>query len=722
MPPFKPPVNHTTPQSTSAGPRLAPGVRKRKPDGASNTTAAKRARQVEATRSNVLRDSPFLDPFHPAAAPYTFEPEMSVAESEELTRQLQHQELATATEGSREMGRPGDGFELGDAADADEDEYDSDAPIDPILRNDSQHRQHEQQDFIPASEDNRKQPSSSSLMSPISLTRPRPQVNPAQPFIPSGRTSTAAASRAPSATPSRPTSAVPSMRGSTPLSDAFGSRRTLATPASSVFKPTQRRHPVQPSKTSQATANQSFRTPDLPLARRAGFSTASDSVQRHPGGPPKQASANTAARAPSTAFSDKLADLDALVQNLASSMERLTVQSRTSAGLETQLHSVVEQNEVLREMVKEHRAEIDELKSTVNAQGTSLDELLTLINDHRSLDTLGPSTKSVDKATKAVRDNVFNAAVRHTFLHAMGISDSKQAATLEPLEQDTFWLECATRGAAVLRPNFGGSWTENVDWREDMIRYVRLKACEVYGQLREEHLNKKSNADITRQLKEVFENTRDAIKKGGKGSDAVEARNRKQRQHARKTRKNNERADREVRKETNTDSPEWDWFYQACYQSTDESDSGGGTTMRSLEFDSDTEDAPRAPKKSGKSKNPDATWTSRPPTYRDALINEKIDLMNTLVSNRRAERGGRNFSVPVVRGEPREKDLPRPGNNKPKILRTFVSAEWLADHQEQDTPTRICWLNQSEQNIQGQFADDGDQARNLTMGTNGKLF
>jgi hypothetical protein len=118
----------------------------------------------------------------------------------------------------------------------------------------------------------------------------------------------------------------------------------------------------------------------------------------------------------------------------------------------------------------------------------------------------------------------------------MGISDSKQAATLEPLEQDTFWLECATRGAAVLRPNFGGSWTENVDWREDMIRYVRLKACEVYGQLREEHLKKKSDADITKQLKEVFENTRDAIKKGGKGSDAVEARNRKQRQHARKAR------------------------------------------------------------------------------------------------------------------------------------------------------------------------------------------
>lgn len=69
-----------------------------------------------------------------------------------------------------------------------------------------------------------------------------------------------------------------------------------------------------------------------------------------------------------------------------------------------------------------------------------------------------------------------------------------------------------------------------------MIRYVRLKACEVYGQLREDHLKKKSDTDIAKQLKEVFDNTRDAIKKGGKGLDAVEVRNRKQRQNARKAR------------------------------------------------------------------------------------------------------------------------------------------------------------------------------------------
>ncbi|KAG1719174.1 hypothetical protein EDD22DRAFT_940257 [Suillus occidentalis] len=277
-------------------------------------------------------------------------------------------------------------------------------------------------------------------MSPISLIHPRPIMNTAQPFVPS----TTAASCTPSATPPRPF-----------LTGGCG---TLATPASNVFKPTQPHW--QP---------------------KAGFSTASEYVKRHPGGPQKHASSNT-------------------------------------AELKTQIHSLVKQNEVLRETVEEQCAEIDELKNTVNAQSTSLDKLLTLIKDHRTMDNLSPSTKSVDKATKAVCDNVFNAAVRHTFLHAMGISDSKQAATLAPLKE----------GAVVLCPNFAGSWMENVNWREDMIRYVRLKACEVYGQLREDHLKKKSDTDIAKQLKEVFDNTRDAIKKGGKGLDAVEVRNRKQ--------------------------------------------------------------------------------------------------------------------------------------------------------------------------------------------------
>lgn len=172
--------------------------------------------------------------------------------------------------------------------------------------------------------------------------------------------------------------------------------------------------------------------------------------------------------------------------------------------------------------------------------------------------------------------------------------------------------------------------------------------------------------------------------------------------------KNTERSAVDVRRETGTDGPEWDWFFQVCYQSTDESDVGGGNSSRpTVEFESDTEMAPQtSAKKSSRGKNADTFWASRPPAYRDEQVrqrkhclnrpdlshfkvNDKVLLMDAAVSKRKAERGGRNFSVPITRGEPRDKDLPRPGNKKLKISRAFVSTDWLAVHPNMDAPSRV---------------------------------
>ncbi|KAG1818112.1 uncharacterized protein BJ212DRAFT_1576554 [Suillus subaureus] len=116
----------------------------------------------------------------------------------------------------------------------------------------------------------------------------------------------------------------------------------------------------------------------------------------------------------------------------------------------------------------------------------------------------------------------------------------------------------------------------------------------------------------TGRLWEVFENTKDIVKKGGKGADMVVAKKIKQWQTAHKGRKNTERLAVDVRKETGTDGPEWDWFFQVCYQSTDESDSGGGNSSRpTIEFESNTEIAPQMTgKKSSRGKNADAFWAS----------------------------------------------------------------------------------------------------------------
>lgn len=169
--------------------------------------------------------------------------------------------------------------------------------------------------------------------------------------------------------------------------------------------------------------------------------------------------------------------------------------------------------------------------------------------------------------------------------------------------------------------------------------------------------------------------------------------------------KNTERSAVDVRKEAGTDGPEWDWFFQVCYQSTNESDSGGGNSRPAIEFESDTETAPQTTgKKLLRRKNADAFWASRPPAYRDEQVrqgqhcsnrpdlshfkvNEKVLLMDAAVSKRKVERGGRNFSVPITRGEPQDKDLPRPGNKKLKIPRAFISSNWLTVHPNMDAPS-----------------------------------
>jgi hypothetical protein len=118
----------------------------------------------------------------------------------------------------------------------------------------------------------------------------------------------------------------------------------------------------------------------------------------------------------------------------------------------------------------------------------------------------------------------------------MGISDSKQALLFEAIEDGVFWFECPTRDANLLRPNFMGSWSDNAEWRNDMIHYVREKACEVYPQLHADRLAQKTDTDIVRQLREVFENTKEVVKKGAKGAEMVVAKKIKQRQTARKGR------------------------------------------------------------------------------------------------------------------------------------------------------------------------------------------
>jgi hypothetical protein len=100
---------------------------------------------------------------------------------------------------------------------------------------------------------------------------------------------------------------------------------------------------------------------------------------------------------------DKIANLDTIVAQLSEKVDWLTLQSRESAEIKPQIEELTQENNMLQ--------------ATVDAQSASLEELLMLINGLRSAGATPPTVKSVDKATKAVCDNVFNVSSCMTFIN-----------------------------------------------------------------------------------------------------------------------------------------------------------------------------------------------------------------------------------------------------------------------------------------------------------------
>jgi hypothetical protein len=330
-----------------------PSAKKRALETTANISASKRAQPAGEGRGGT--PSSFLNPFsshHQKPTAELFDPGMSVAESEELTRRIQQRVCQGSSEGMGEIERA--------AAD------DSNAVIDPSLWD-----------------------TMDSMMA---------------------MNGSVSASRVPVSAHSRPVS---TMRGPTPDVAAANRAHSVTPAVSTAFQPTARRlgavppKPVPPAGRDLSAPFNQFRTPDLPSDRRPGFSTDTAASQR------SAATSLSTPRVPSTAFADKLANLNMIVAQLADKFDRLALQSRNSVEFKPQIKELAQENHTLRATVEDHHAAIHELQTTIDAQSASLDELLVLIDELRSSGTALPAVKSVDKATKAMRDNVFNVSAQH---------------------------------------------------------------------------------------------------------------------------------------------------------------------------------------------------------------------------------------------------------------------------------------------------------------------
>lgn len=302
--------------------------------------------------------------------------------------------------------------------------------------------------------------------------------------------------------------------------------------------------PVPPARRDLSVPFNQFQTPDLPSDHCPGFST---------GTAPSQCSAVTllsTSWVPSIAFVDKLANLNMIIAQLADKFGCLALQSRDSVEFKSQIEELTQENHTLWATVEDHHTAIHELQTTIDTQSASLEELLqvVLIDELRSSGTALPTVKSVNKATKVMCDNVFNVSTQHFINICTYCFPECNPAHILTCD-GYFWFQTSNVIGCpqwwFILVQVPDTWCQpsitKLCWI--MVRECRMvwgygplcstKACKVFTHLPVKHLKQKTDTDIIKQLKEVFENTRGSIKKGSKGQDMQEVRNHKQWQAAR---------------------------------------------------------------------------------------------------------------------------------------------------------------------------------------------
>ncbi|KAJ6492338.1 hypothetical protein C8R45DRAFT_928625 [Mycena sanguinolenta] len=389
------------------------------------------------------------------------------------------------------------------------------------------------------------------------------------------------------------------------------------------------------------------------------------------------------------AFTDKLAQQTQKIASLESQQIKLRDELDSLTAMCNDMGHEMSQdmNDIDNE---EHtlQAQVHKLAETVKKQGQLIDFLLEKLKCKLEDD----DEESPKPSTKAkTRDNLLNNATRQCLYVAMGLPKSSKlldAARVAPRKAGGSYEKDPESHGKVLRPDWKIPFTDNKIWHDRMIQFIRKKGPELVPALQEQLANKSDNL-IFKRLEVLFKNVaaeyRKVVAKEGKeedeedGDDEGDNKDQVNRRRTRKARKCEERI--QAMAEAGLGVPgEYSWFLQPRYQSTDESDNEDV-----IDPDTDTEETAEVPTR--RTRKP---WITRVPLYRseasiDAAVMERRKLYET-------NNHGKTLAHPRIRGG--KKDTPLPfmgsGSNKKGIIRRIaIDARWLAQHSDQDTPSRI---------------------------------
>ncbi|KAJ7803619.1 hypothetical protein B0H14DRAFT_3487159 [Mycena olivaceomarginata] len=389
------------------------------------------------------------------------------------------------------------------------------------------------------------------------------------------------------------------------------------------------------------------------------------------------------------AFTDKLLQQQARISALEGIVYDLRDQFRDyKADVETQMDELDNENRQLWDRVNELEEQQERSRDTVQ-------RVVDFIDNSDIERTNKPiESKPKPQKSKATRDNIFNRCAKFS---------RSQWATLQTVALDALALEVPVKAGGsyiadpnsrgnILRPDWKVGFSENSRWHPQILAFTREKASIFHPAMNLEMLKAKSDDDIMERVEGLFKNIADKFRSAqrakktetsGEGDDdAGETKNPRQINHrgTRKVRKCDEHLEAFLAAHKSVPD-ECKWFFQPVYQSTNESNNSA-VLDPDTELESDNEIHVSATNK---------PWLSRAPMYRveEEWVLSVDDLV--MAARQQSKKLKRNRTEPHARnrGEWKDKGLPMPGAENPKITCTAIQPEWLEANPEFDVPSCI---------------------------------
>ncbi|KAJ7246651.1 hypothetical protein C8J57DRAFT_1674779 [Mycena rebaudengoi] len=367
------------------------------------------------------------------------------------------------------------------------------------------------------------------------------------------------------------------------------------------------------------------------------------------------------------AVTDKVSSLELRSESVCEDIDTHTRTLNTVANDYKELRERVEELEIMNDNLTMEREDLtqqvdsmserlNDLQATSEAQHIALEKFGDLFKEMGGSDEV-PAALGKKRAKKAVKvlkapaDNILNTGIRKVFYQAMGLPITAKDGDLAPPAGGGFWIpDPETPDGKLLRPDWTKSFNANIDWHDSIIKFVKTHLPSKCPTIKVPDVEQISDEVVRQQLGTIFKGImgkyrawvkKEALRQSGEQNvvahdNLPEVKNRRSR---RKDRKLDEREDVWPREMGEL----WDFFFQACYQSTDESDHEDALDP---DTESDQEVSVSTTQKA---------WITRTPEYRSEEFDAGVVELDVLT----------------------------------KILRGAVCAKWLALNEDQDTPSRI---------------------------------